>query len=119
MVAVHNYVSRHRKALGAGALETRPPGCVLRARDGEIDAQRFEGALAASATSSRRSGLAQEAIDLLATTDELNEQAKARLSLARAIRIAGRESEADAAARTAVELLSRRGNAALLARLSG
>ena len=48
---VHNYVSRLRKAIGAEAIETRPPGYVLHARDEEIDARRFERALVARAGS--------------------------------------------------------------------
>jgi DNA-binding SARP family transcriptional activator len=36
------YVSRLRKALGDGRLESRPPGYVLHAKPNEIDAARFE-----------------------------------------------------------------------------
>jgi DNA-binding SARP family transcriptional activator len=36
------YVSQLRKALGADAIETRPPGYVLRARPDEVDLGRFE-----------------------------------------------------------------------------
>ena len=40
--AVQVYVSRLRKALPAGRLETRPPGYLLRLEAGELDAERFE-----------------------------------------------------------------------------
>ncbi|HEX2304388.1 MAG TPA: BTAD domain-containing putative transcriptional regulator [Gaiella sp.] len=39
---VQNAVSRLRKALGREAIETRPPGYVLRVDPGAIDARRFE-----------------------------------------------------------------------------
>jgi DNA-binding SARP family transcriptional activator len=39
--ALQGYVSQLRKALGAGRLETRPPGYLLRVEDGELDADRF------------------------------------------------------------------------------
>ena len=39
---VQNAVSRLRRALGRDAIETRPPGYVLRADPGAIDARRFE-----------------------------------------------------------------------------
>jgi DNA-binding SARP family transcriptional activator len=35
-------VSRLRQILGAGVLETRAPGYLIRVQDGELDAQRFE-----------------------------------------------------------------------------
>jgi DNA-binding SARP family transcriptional activator len=44
--AVHEYVSRLRKALGRDLLETRPPGYVLHLAPGGLDAQRFESLLA-------------------------------------------------------------------------
>ncbi|HST17510.1 MAG TPA: BTAD domain-containing putative transcriptional regulator [Gaiellaceae bacterium] len=47
---LHNCVSRLRKGLGAETIERRAPGYVLHARDDEIDARRFERALAASRT---------------------------------------------------------------------
>jgi YVTN family beta-propeller protein len=37
-----DYVSRLRKALGAGRIERRPPGYLLRIEDGEADVGRFE-----------------------------------------------------------------------------
>lgn len=40
--AVHVYVSRLRKALPAGRLETRPPGYLLRVEPEELDLDRFE-----------------------------------------------------------------------------
>jgi len=45
---LHNCVFRLRKALGAETIERRAPGYVLHARDDEIDARRFERALAAA-----------------------------------------------------------------------
>ena len=45
---LHNCISRLRKAIGADAIESRAPGYLLRARDDEIDARRFERALAAA-----------------------------------------------------------------------
>lgn len=45
---LHNCISRLRNAIGADAIETRPPGYVLHARDEEIDARRFERALVAA-----------------------------------------------------------------------
>ena len=54
--AVQVYVSRLRKALPAGALETQAPGYVVRVRAGELDLERFE-ALA-------REGRAREALAL-------------------------------------------------------
>ena len=44
--ALQIYVSRLRQALGAGVLETRAPGYLIRVPDGELDAQRFERLLA-------------------------------------------------------------------------
>ena len=43
--AVHGYVSRLRKALGEGVLETRPPGYTLCLEPGTLDVQRFEALL--------------------------------------------------------------------------
>ena len=40
--ALQVYVSRLRRILGAGVLETRAPGYLIRVHDGELDAQRFE-----------------------------------------------------------------------------
>ena len=40
--ALHNHVSRLRKALGPEPLETHPPGYLLRVRPGELDLDRFE-----------------------------------------------------------------------------
>ncbi len=40
--ALHGHVSALRKLLGAGAIETRPPGYVLRVRPEQIDLRRFE-----------------------------------------------------------------------------
>jgi DNA-binding SARP family transcriptional activator len=40
--ALQVYVSRLRRILGAGVVETRAPGYLIRVQDGEIDAQRFE-----------------------------------------------------------------------------
>ena len=43
--AVHVYVSRLRKVLGGGVVETGPLGYVLRLEAGALDAERFEGLL--------------------------------------------------------------------------
>lgn len=44
--SVQIYVSQLRKAIGNGALLTRPPGYVLRIEPGELDLDRFENLLA-------------------------------------------------------------------------
>ena len=46
MTALHGYVSRLRRLLGAGRLETRPPGYVLRVAPDELDLHRFRELLA-------------------------------------------------------------------------
>ena len=61
--------------------------------------------------------LAREAVALLEATDELVEQAKAQLALAHVLGGAGRNGEAAEARASAVQLLRRKGNEALLARL--
>ena len=43
---LHGHVSRLRRVLGAGRLETRPPGYVLRVEPGELDLHRFRELLA-------------------------------------------------------------------------
>jgi DNA-binding SARP family transcriptional activator len=40
--ALQVLISRLRQILGAGVLETRSPGYLIRVQDGELDAQRFE-----------------------------------------------------------------------------
>jgi DNA-binding SARP family transcriptional activator len=40
--ALQVQVSRLRRMLGEGVLETRAPGYLIRVQDGELDAQRFE-----------------------------------------------------------------------------
>ena len=45
--AVQGYVSRLRKVLGEGGVETRPGGYVLRVEEGALDVQRFEGSAGA------------------------------------------------------------------------
>ena len=40
--ALQVYISRLRRILGAGVLETRAPGYLIRVQDGELDVQRFE-----------------------------------------------------------------------------
>ena len=62
--------------------------------------------------------LARKAIALLETTDEANEQAKAHLSLAQVLGAGGREDEAAAATVCATDLLRRKGNVSLLARIA-
>ena len=54
--ALQVYVSRLRKLLPAGALETQPPGYVLHVRPGELDLERFEHLAAA--------GMVSEALEL-------------------------------------------------------
>ena len=44
--ALQVYISRLRQILGAGVLETRAPGYLIRVQDGELDAQRFERSVA-------------------------------------------------------------------------
>jgi predicted ATPase/DNA-binding SARP family transcriptional activator len=46
VTALHGYVSRLRRLLGAGRLETRPPGYALRVAPGELDLHRFRELLA-------------------------------------------------------------------------
>ena len=46
VTALHGYVSRLRRVLGAGRLETRPPGYVLRVAPDELDLHRFRELLA-------------------------------------------------------------------------
>jgi predicted ATPase/DNA-binding SARP family transcriptional activator len=46
--ALHGHISALRKAIGAGAIETRPPGYVLHVEYGGIDTQRFEGLIEAA-----------------------------------------------------------------------
>ena len=46
VTALHGYVSRLRRLLGAGRLETRPPGYVLRVAPDELDLHRFRELLA-------------------------------------------------------------------------
>src|SRR5437870_11452130 len=64
---VQVYVSQLRKALGAGQIETRAPGYLLRAERDELDLGRFE-ALAESARATpdprRRAKLLTEGLDL-------------------------------------------------------
>ena len=46
VTALHGYVSRLRRVLGADRLETRPPGYLLRVAAGELDLHRFRELLA-------------------------------------------------------------------------
>jgi predicted ATPase/DNA-binding SARP family transcriptional activator len=46
VTALHGYVSRLRRLLGDGRLQTRAPGYVLRVQDGELDLHRFRALLA-------------------------------------------------------------------------
>jgi DNA-binding SARP family transcriptional activator len=73
----------------------RGPSAKLRARAGALDEAEV---------------LAREEIALMATTDCLNEQARANLDLAEVLRIAERQGEAEAAIRTAVGIFRRKGN---------
>src|SRR3954451_6055115 len=57
--SVQVYVSRLRRTLGSGRIETRPPGYLIRVETGELDADRFEELLASDDASSLR-----EALDL-------------------------------------------------------
>jgi predicted ATPase/DNA-binding SARP family transcriptional activator len=45
VTALHGYVSRLRRLLGDGRLETRPPGYVLRVEPDELDLHRFRALL--------------------------------------------------------------------------
>jgi predicted ATPase/DNA-binding SARP family transcriptional activator len=62
---VQGYVSRLRKLLPAGVLETREPGYVLRVEDNELDLSRFER-LRADAAAAADDGRSQAAATLLA-----------------------------------------------------
>ena len=64
--ALHVYVSKLRKALGEGAIETRPPGYVLRCGPDELDLRRFERltAEARGAEPERAAALLGEALSL-------------------------------------------------------
>src|SRR5947209_13516662 len=42
LTSLQVYVSRLRRTLGAGRIETRPPGYLIRTRAGELDLDRFE-----------------------------------------------------------------------------
>jgi DNA-binding SARP family transcriptional activator len=44
--ALQVLISRLRRILGAGVLETRAPGYLIRVQDGELDAQRFQRLIA-------------------------------------------------------------------------
>ena len=61
------YVSQLRKALGAGAIETRPPGYLVRAAPDELDLGRFESLAEAARDATdpgRRSELLRQALSL-------------------------------------------------------
>jgi DNA-binding SARP family transcriptional activator len=64
--ALQVYVSKLRKALGDGAIETRSPGYVLRCGPDELDLRRFERltAEAGGAEPARAASLLREALDL-------------------------------------------------------
>ena len=57
--SVHVYVSRLRRLLGPGRIETRPPGYLIRVDAGELDLDRFEELVASGEGDSLR-----EALDL-------------------------------------------------------
>ena len=63
--SLQNAVSQLRKAIGAETLQTRAPGYVLAVEGDQIDAGRFEGALAASrrAAPEERARLLRQALD--------------------------------------------------------
>ena len=54
--SVHVYVSRLRRTLGPGAIETRPPGYLIRVGAGELDLDRFEELVARGDGDSLRRG---------------------------------------------------------------
>lgn len=64
--ALHNAVAKLRKQLGAGVLERRSPGYVLRVAREQIDAHRFETALGAArkAGAEERGRLLRNALEL-------------------------------------------------------
>jgi DNA-binding SARP family transcriptional activator len=64
--ALHVYVSKLRKALGEGAIETRPPGYLLRCSPEDVDLRRFEQltAKARGAEPARAAALLREALGL-------------------------------------------------------
>jgi DNA-binding SARP family transcriptional activator len=61
---VHRQVSELRKVVGQSALETRPPGYLIRVADGALDLHRFER-LTASGVDALADGEAQSALDSL------------------------------------------------------
>ena len=72
--ALQVYISRLRRILGAGVLETRAPGYLIRIQDGELDVQRFERLVAqgkhalATGDPGRAAALLRTALVLLART---------------------------------------------------
>jgi DNA-binding SARP family transcriptional activator len=61
---VHRQVSELRKVVGQSAVETRPPGYLIRVEDGALDLQRFER-LTAAALSALADGDSQSALNSL------------------------------------------------------
>ena len=55
--SVHVYVSRLRRTLGPGRIETRPPGYLIRVAAGELDLDRFDELVAAGDGDSLREAL--------------------------------------------------------------
>lgn len=51
LTALHGHISALRKLFGAGRIETRPPGYLLRVEPGELDLDRFDTLVAEARTS--------------------------------------------------------------------
>ena len=66
---VQTYISQLRRALGADAIVTRPPGYLLHVESGELDADRFHALVAAAS-------------DLAARGDNLHAHGRYREALA-------------------------------------
>ncbi|MCY7417102.1 MAG: winged helix-turn-helix domain-containing protein, partial [Chloroflexi bacterium] len=64
--ALQGHVSRLRRILGRWAIETRPPGYLLRAEPGAVDAERFASLVdrARAASPSDAGGMLREALAL-------------------------------------------------------
>ncbi len=95
---VQVYVSRLRRTLGPGRIETRPPGYLIRAGAGELDLDRFEELVATGDADALREALALWRGDPLAdfTYEAFAQGAIARLAELRLVALE-RRIEADLA----------------------
>ncbi|MGZ8821791.1 MAG: BTAD domain-containing putative transcriptional regulator, partial [Aeromicrobium sp.] len=85
--ALHGHISRLRRLLGPQAIETRPPGYLLRVGAGEVDVECFESLLrrARAAPSGEAGELLREALGLWQgpALADLADQPLARVEIAR------------------------------------